>query len=96
MKSRFAAFAGTVRRIVRLARDSHRFFVKESPAFVGRVEDGQWAMPWQARLFWPVAWMRFIRLMVRDGMRMPNAEHEPRAVASRAPCSCSASGSEVD
>lgn len=25
-----------------------------------------------------------------------NAEHEPRAVASRAPCSCSASGSEVD
>ena len=24
------------------------------------------------------------------------AEHEPRAVASRAPCSCSASGSEVD
>ena len=24
--------------------------------------------------------------------RSPNAEHEPRAVASRAPCSCSASG----
>jgi hypothetical protein len=25
---------------------------------------------------------------------IPNAEHEPRAVASRAPCSCSASNNE--
>jgi len=72
MRTRLAAIVGMVGRFVRLVRDSHRFFVKESPAFVGRVEDGQWAMPWQARLFWPVAWMRFIRLMVREGMRRPN------------------------
>lgn len=58
--------------LVRLVRDSHRFFVKESPAFVGRVEDGRWAMPWQARLFWPMAWMRFMRLMMREGMHKPN------------------------
>jgi hypothetical protein len=68
----FNYFAGTVRRFVRLALDSHRFFVKESPAFVGRIENGRWAMPWQARLFWPVAWMRFMCLMVHEGMR--NAE----------------------
>lgn len=59
----------TVGRFVRLARDSHRFFVKESPAFVGRIEDGRWVMPCRARLFWPVAWMRFMCLMVHEGMR---------------------------
>ncbi len=67
-------FWGTLGRLVRLVRDSHRFFFKESPAFVGRVEDGRWAMPWQARLFWPVAWMRFMWLMVREGMRKPNTK----------------------
>ena len=29
---------------------------------------------------------------VANKLNTPNAEHEPRAVASRAPCSCSASG----
>jgi len=30
-----------------------------------------------------------------DAHRIANAEHEPRAVASRAPCSCLASGGKV-
>jgi len=80
MKKRLAAFAGTVRRFVRLALDSHRFFVKESPAFVGRIENGRWAMPWQARLFWPVAWMRFMCLMVHEGMRNDQADRPAKAV----------------
>jgi len=76
---------GTLGCLVRLVRDSHRFFVKESPAFVGRVEDGRWAMPWHARLFWPVAWLRFMRLMVREGMRKPNAAAHSRAAKGETP-----------
>ena len=75
MRTRFAAIVGTVGRLVRLVRDSHRFFIKESPAFVGRIEDGRWVMPCRARLFWTVAWMRFMCLMVHEGMRKPNKEN---------------------
>ena len=81
MRKPLASFAGTVGRFVRLVRDSHRFFIKESPAFVGRIEDGRWVMSCKARLFWPVAWMRFMWLMVHEGMRKPNAHPHGRAPA---------------
>jgi len=42
-------------------------------------------MPWHARLFWPVAWLRFMRLMVREGMRKPNAAAHSRAAKGETP-----------
>jgi len=61
-------------RIVELGRSllsSHRFFVEKTPSYVGRWEHGwthsdRWVLPWRAKLFYPIAYVRFMASMTKD------------------------------
>lgn len=66
-------------RIVELGRSllsSHRFFVEKTPSFVGRWEYGwthsdgrefgRWVIPWRAKLFYLIAYVRFMASMTKD------------------------------
>lgn len=60
--------------------DRHRFFVGESVFFVGKWKegehkfkwnkegrtDGSWVIPWDARLYYPIAWCKFMYYSIKE------------------------------
>ena len=73
MKKRFAAFAGMVRRFVKLMSklaEHHSWFRQHSRTFVGvghgKIVSGPWALCFGRKYtmvtfaYWPVAWIKFM------------------------------------
>lgn len=51
--------------------DAHRFFVKETPSFIGNfIHDGSWTYPiykltFRQKLYYPIAYIKFMWMTIK-------------------------------